>query len=364
MKTLWIRVFQLLLAIQVVHGLEHTAKAQSLVILNPVLVQHISLSSVSNQFINYFAQGSYILDPNHLTNSIRKYLVPSLGTEIATDDSGTVILFRENESLEKYPGSIRWSNDATNGNLLATMIILRDYTPSGRILIDCSKYDTTNCVENGILQAQGFVYTNNLAFTNRWDVPLYFWQRHSVDGKYVYGWVRLNRQLFYGYGGQINGIEIHGWANRALSPTEKLVLGPWVELNEGDEKIGGRPIPPERKMSISRRRDPVDGVLYAVVQVPPELCLKYELAVGNFKNGFHSRHFDDGHLNRYTRPEPYGYALAVAVDMDYGFEWRLTLGRFDTKVVDEVWFSDLEDAFFVKLVPHVQYPQEKFLFPP
>jgi len=105
--------------------------------------------------------------------------------------------------------------------------------------------------------------------------------------------------------------------------------------------------------------------LYPVVHVPPELCLKYELAVGNFKNGFYSRFFNDGHFNRYTRPEPYGYALAVAVDMDYGFEWQLTLGRFDSRVIDEVplpW--DLGDEFFVKLVPHVQYPQEKFLFPP
>lgn len=365
MKTLWSESFQLIASIIFLLTLGRSALAGELVVVEPDLRQHIPLSSNPDHFINYNVQKLFVLAPSFVDYCDREYLVPSLGTEIATDESGAVILMRDNERLVDHSGSIRWTNDLTNGILIATTLGSDYDLPSGKTVLDCGNYNSTNCIAGGYSQSQNFRYTNSPAFTNSWKVPLYFWHRRIVDGEYVYGWVRLNRQLYYGYGGPTDGIIIHGWANRALIPTERLVFGPWVELNEDDEKISGRPILPERKISISMRRYPGDTKLYPVIHVPPELCLKYELAVGNLKSGFYSRHFDDGTVNRYTRPEPYGYALAVAVVMDYGFEWQLTIGRFGLKVVDEVSFPwDLGDEFFVKLVPHVQYPQEKFLFPP
>jgi len=355
MKTLLLRIGQLLLTI---HFLQCVG-------LEPVVLQHINIDAEKQVFVDYKTRviGDFTL--GSLTNITREYLVASRGTEIATDEVGTVILLRENEGLADYRGSIYWSNNVTDGNSLATIISSHDYSTNGRSLFDCTQYDSTNCLY-GFLESQNYYYEGNSSFTNHWKVPLYLWFRYPTNNGYVYGWIRLNRQPYYGYGGPVDGIYIHRWSDIALSPEERLVFGPWVELKEGDEKVSGRPILPERKMSVSVQRGTTNSPPLVMVQVPPELCLKYELAVGNLKYGFASRHFDHGtpDRNRYTHSEPYSYALAVAVDSDYPFEWPLTLGRFDLKVTDRVWFLMEDNEFFVKLIPHVQYPQEKFLFPP
>ena len=365
MKTLLLRIARWILAVHLLQCVGQKVLSQSLVVLNPVLLQHIPLNAGPELFVNYYLQLSGIPNPDYTTNSAREYLVPSPGIEVATDDTGTVILMRSDDRLNDYIRSIRWLNDTNKGNLIATMIVSRDHTSTGRTLFDCKHYDNTNCLY-GYLDLQTYRYTGNAAFTNDWKTPLFVWYRHPANGGYLYGWICLNRQLYYGYGGPIDGISIHGSTDTALSPIERLVFGPWVELKEGDEKVSGRPILPERKMSVRVQRGTTNSPPLVMVQVPPELCLKYELAVGNLKYGFASRHFNNGtpDRNRYTRSEPYSYALAVAVDSDYPFEWSLTLGRFDLRVTDEVWFLMNDNEFFVRLIPHVQYPQEKFLLPP